>query len=256
MRRYTTGDVAGLLGISKEQVRRWARAGLVAPERGRRGEYQFPFEDLVLLRAARGLAEARVPARRVRRALLRLKQQLPHGRPLTTVRITASGDTVLVQDGRSLRNPESGQLHFEFEVAELAARVAPLQGGGGAGRASADDWFNRGCDRERTDPSAARAAYERALALDPTHAAALVNLGLLDYAAGRLEAAAARFRAALAAQPDHALAAYDLGITLEDLGRPDEAAAAYERALRADPTCADARNNLTLLRRRRAGRRG
>jgi len=252
MRRYSTGDVAGLLGITREQVRRWARAGLVAPERGRRGEYQFPFEDLVLLRTAQGLEAARVPRRRVRRALLRLKQQLPHDRSLTTVRITASGDTVLVQDGRSLRNPVSGQLHFEFEVSELASRVTPLAGGRGE---SADDWFNRACDRDRSgDREVARKAYARALTLDPGHAGALVNLGLLDYEAGRLEDAAARFRAALATRPNHAIAAYNLGIVLEDLGRLTEAADAYAGALRADPACADARANLTLLRRRMGGR--
>ena len=49
---YTTHDVAGWLGLSIEDVRSCARAGLVRPERGTRGELRLSFQDVALLRRA------------------------------------------------------------------------------------------------------------------------------------------------------------------------------------------------------------
>ena len=66
---YSTKDVANLLGLSVEQVRSYVRAGFLSPRQGPRGEYSFSFQDLVLLRTAKGLLAARVPRRRVRIAL-------------------------------------------------------------------------------------------------------------------------------------------------------------------------------------------
>ena len=68
MKSYTTRDVARLLGLSEAQVRSHARVGYLAPDRGPRNAYRFSFQDLVLLRAAQALRDARVSTRRIRRA--------------------------------------------------------------------------------------------------------------------------------------------------------------------------------------------
>ena len=122
---YSTRDVARLLGLSESQVRSYVRAGLIEVERGPRNAYRFTFQDLVLLRAARGLVQARVPHLRVLRALRRLKAQLPPDRNLAGLRIRVDGDDVIVSDGDTAWNPVSGQLHLEFEVSELNAGIAP-----------------------------------------------------------------------------------------------------------------------------------
>src|SRR5690606_29592781 len=145
---YTTRDVASLLGLPERRIRAYARAGLIAPARGSRNEYLFSVQDLVLLRAAAELSRANVPARRIADALARLKGQLPQGRSLSEVRIHASGDEVVVREsGEPPWNPRSGQFHIEFDVADLASRVAPLARGA-AERARADaqersatEWF-------------------------------------------------------------------------------------------------------------------
>ncbi|HWO88275.1 MAG TPA: helix-turn-helix domain-containing protein, partial [Gemmatimonadales bacterium] len=99
MTGYTLGDVAKLLGLTAATVRSYARAGFLAPERGERGELRFAFQDLVLLRAAKELMAARIPPARIRRSLKRLKQQLPRGRALSELRITAEGEHVVARDG-------------------------------------------------------------------------------------------------------------------------------------------------------------
>lgn len=256
---YTSRDVAKLLGLSTGQIRAYVRAGFLSPPRGLRGEYRFSLQDLVLLRTARELAE-RIPTRKLRRALRRLREQLPKGRPLTGVRIRAVGDGVVVRDGDAAWEPESGQGLLDFEVSELAREVAPLarraarQALDAEAELGAEDWFKVGFDLEPCDPGQARDAYRRALELDPNHADARVNLGRLLHEAGHARAAEVHYRLALAARPKDATAAFNLGVALEDVGRPAEAIAAYEQALASDPQIADAHFNLSRLH-ERAGRK-
>jgi tetratricopeptide (TPR) repeat protein len=253
LKGYAAQDVARLLGLSPTQVRAFARSGFLDPDRGPRGELRFSFPDLVLLRAAKGLAAARIPLRRITRALRRLRQQLPAGRPLSAVRITAEGDRIVVHDGATTWSPESDQLQLDFEVSDLAARAAPF-----ARRAAqaardaeeelgADEWYDLGFDLEAVDVAEARDAYRRALELDPHHADAHVNLGRLLHEGGDAEQAVSHYTLALGGQPRHALAWYNLGIALEDLKRRSDAIKAYESAILAEPGMADAYFNLSRL---------
>ncbi len=249
---YSTREVAKTLGLSCAQVRAYVRAGFLLPERGPRGAFRFSFQDLVLLRTARGLLTARIPARKVKRALRRLKDQLPSGRPLTGVQIAADGDGIVVHADGARWNPESGQALFNFEVSELALKVAPMVHRAAAQarteeRLSADDWYELACDLELSDPVQARDAYRRVVELDPHHAEAHVNLGRLLHEAGQPAAAEAHYRLALSAQPTDATAAFNLAVALEDLGRIEEAIAAYEQAIGADPDYADAHYNVARL---------
>jgi tetratricopeptide (TPR) repeat protein len=248
---YSANDVARLLDLSPSQVRAWARDGLVEGKRGARGEYRFTFQDLVLLRVARELRGARVKPRRIRRALSALRERLPVGRSLSGLKIGAEGDRVVVHDGTKRWNPESGQLHFAFDVKDLARDAAPLaraQARAARNREmGAGEWYELGCDLEAPAPAEAREAYARALALDPDHPEAHVNLGRLLHEEGDAEGAESHYRAALRVQPEDATAAFNLGVALEDRGRAEEALAAYEQALAADPCSADAHYNAAGL---------
>jgi tetratricopeptide (TPR) repeat protein len=249
---YSTKDVAALLGLSADQVRSYVRAGFLAPHQGPRGEYYFSFQDLVLLRTAKGLLAARVPRRRVRLALQNLREQLPGDRALTGVRISAQGHHVVVRDGGDVWNPESGQAFFDFELSELAREAATLP----LHTPPADppdpppgavDWYERAEEAEEEAPEEAMAAYRRALEIDPRLADAHLNLGRLLHERGEPAAAEAHYRQALAVRPDDATAAFNLGVALQDLGRLEDAAAAYESALAIDRSLADAHYNLSGL---------
>jgi tetratricopeptide (TPR) repeat protein len=250
---YTTRDVARMLDLSVAQVRAFARSGLLSPERGARGELRFSFQDLVLLQTARGLVSARLPQRKVRRALRRLKEQLPNDRPLSGVRITAQGSNVVVRDGDTVWNPDSGQVLLDFEVAELARKAAPAarraaqEARSAERQLSADDWFHLANELEEVDLREARDAYRRAVELDPYHADAHINLGRLLHETGELGPAEAHYRLALAARADSATAAFNLGVVLEDQGKLKDALLAYEQALENDPRYADAHYNLARV---------
>jgi tetratricopeptide (TPR) repeat protein len=248
---YRARDVARMLGLPVEEVRRLARAGFVAARRGPRNELRFSFQDLVLLRAAAGLVHARVPRARVRRALRSLRDQLPADRSLAGVRVAADGRNVVVQEGGARWRPDTGQVLLDFEVKDLARKVAPLIRAARAQRASpaldADAWYRWGCDLEDGAPDEACEAYRRALTLAPNHAGAHLNLGRLVHDTDA-RAAEFHYRCALAAPGgERALAAFNLGVALEDQECHDEALLAYARAVEADPSLADAHFNLSRL---------
>lgn len=259
---FRTADAARVLGVSAHRVRAMVRAGWCVPDRAGRA-YAFHFQDLVLLRTAHGLAQARVPARRVKRALAELLRQLPTDRPLSGIRISAEAGRVIVRDGESLWQPESGQLLLDFAVDELARRTAiptpaaprPLRAAGPVRAAgppprdveSAADWFNYAVDAEDDDVETARNAYQRALELDPELSDAYVNLGRLAHEAGDAETAARCYHQALARDELDPVTHYNLALALEDLERHGEALAHYLRAVALNPSFADAHYNLSQL---------
>lgn len=257
MKGYTTRDVASLLGLTEAQIRAYAHAGVLAPERDARGAFRFDFQDLVLLRTAAALTAARVPARRIGQALAQLRAELPRGRSLTELRIRADGERVVASDAGRSWDAHSGQLVMDFEVSELAAQVAPLARRLAAEptERSAQEWFELGVELEAVTPAEARAAYHRVIELEPGHADAHVNLGRMLQEDGHAADAAAHYRQALLAG-EHAVAAFNLGIALEDLQRPAEARAAYTRALAADPRLAEAHWNLARLHEKSGDRAG
>jgi len=251
MKTYTSRDVAEILRMPMREVQAHGRAGYLSPDRGPGNRYRFSFQDLILLRSARALLQAEVPAGRIRTVLRRLRDDLPRGRSLSEVRVAADGHRIVVRDGGRTWNPESGQIVFDFAVSDLARAATPFarRGAETARREerTAVEWYDLGCELEATAPEEARDAYRRALELDPAHADAHVNLGRLLQEAGSAHAAAEHYRAALDADERNATAAFNLGGVLEDLERRTEAVAAYQRAIAADPAFADAHFNLARL---------
>lgn len=230
-----------MLGLTPSQVRSYAHQAVVNPDRGPRGELRFGFHDLVILRTASELAAAEIPGRKVRRVLARLREQLPAGQSVTGVRIAADGDRVVVRDGDSVWNPESGQALFDFSVAEIAEKTVVLP------RDDSDTLFETAIGVEQESSGEAKSLYERILQLNPQHADAHVNLGRILHEEGAPQAAAEHYVAALAIEPEHSTAAFNLGVALEDLGRAGDAIDAYVRALALDPDNADAHYNLAGL---------
>ena len=251
---YATRDVAALLGLSVAQIRSLIRDGLLSPAQGSRGEYRFSFQDLILLRTAKGLLAAKVPRRRIRIALQKLQQQLPEGKPLTGVRITAQGHKVVVRDGHELWDPASGQILMDFDLAELqreASTLVPVTDSSRVKKkkepSTAETWLQEGLELEEDDSEGAVAAYRKALDLDSNMPDVWLNLGRLLHEQGHVAEAETCYRRAVALLPEEPVALFDLGVALQDQERLAEAAAAYERTLALDDTFADAHFNLAAV---------
>jgi tetratricopeptide (TPR) repeat protein len=245
---YSLRDVSKLLGLSRSIVGRLIEAGFVTPARGRRREYRFSFQDLVVLRAARELAEARIPSARILRSLRRLRAQLPDKVPLTGLRIEAVGDSVVVNEGDHKWRPDDGQYVFSFQVEAPESgltfvKPAPSP----APAAKPTRWFEQGQALEAVDGLKAAEAYRQAIAEDEADIRAYVNLGRLLHEHGRLKEAQAVYRDAIAKCQADGTLLFNLGVLLEDQGRGRDAAGAYRAALSAEPELADAHFNLARL---------
>jgi tetratricopeptide (TPR) repeat protein len=249
MQSYSVRDVERVLRLPRSTIQGLIRSGFVKPTRGPRRQYRFSFQDLIVLRTARALAQAKVPSRRIRRALEDLRQHLPETAPLSGLSIRAIGDRVVVRDGKAHWQVDDGQyvLALDVSVAHGELRVVERREPSARVETEPQDWFRAGLALESTDPRAAQQAYERAVSDDPHHTAAWINWGrLLHEKGGTSDAEAVYLRGLHTCGPDPLLM-FNLGVVLEDLGRPSAAVEAYQSALEEDPDLADCHYNLARL---------
>ena len=202
MKAYSTREVAELLGFSSARVRALVRSGIVTPGRDKRGHAAFSFQDLVLLRTAKGLSDAKMSTRRIAKTLRTLADQLPTDRPLSAVRVQIDGDRVIVRDSNSSWEPESRQRVLDFSIRELGEKVAPLARDTvqrALRRASrTDDLFHAALESEQIGANDdAEIAYRNVLSTDASHVAARINLGRLRHVAKDLDEAERLYREAL-----------------------------------------------------------
>ena len=252
MHRYGVRDVEKLLHLPRSTIRALIDAKFVSPARGPRNAWLFSFQDLIVLRTAQALAQAKVPRKRITKSVKELRRHLPDSMPLSGLSICAVADRVVVKEGGNRWQAESGQYLLEFEgdpangsLSVIERRHAqpdapPLS-------ASAQDWFNAGVSLEAKDTDAALLAYGRAVALNPALLDAQINLGSLLHEIGSYDKAERVYRDALKACHNDPTLLYNLGVLLDETNRKTEAMEAYESALRVNSQLADCHYNLALL---------
>lgn len=252
MQYYSVRDVERVLRLSRSTIRSLIDVGFIKPTRGPRREYRFSFQDLIVLRTARALIQAKVPRKRIRRSLEDLRRHLPETMPLSGLSISAVGDRVVVRDGKSHWQVDSGQYVLGLDVSvedgvlrvvehkeEVVAEAEPAE--------NADDWFDKALELENTDSAAAQQAYQRAVDIDPANAAAWINWGRLLHEQGKTREAEGVYRRAFEQCGPDALLMFNLGVLLDDLGRTGAALEAYQTAIGEDPNLADCHYNLARL---------
>lgn len=262
MQEFDSKDLKRLFGIPPSHVRSLIRAGHISPSKrsGKPGKLTYSFQDLIVLRTLGSLRAAKIPTQRINRTLREIRSSLPGELPLSGLSIIAVGDRIVVREGRSLRESDTGQYTLALEVIDQGGALLMIDKGSSAGPASPDRagpsaadraaadraaaHFERALALEEEDEAAARAAYEACLELDERHVEARVNLGRLLHLQGLLREAEQVYRGIDIAE---ALLSFNLGVLLEDLEREDEALAAYREALALDPGLADAHFNLARL---------
>src|SRR6187402_1616028 len=115
MHQYGVREVEKLLGLPRSAIRALVSAGFVEPGRGARNAWRFSFQDLIVLRTARALVVAKVPQRRIVKSLKELRRLLPASMPMSGLRISAVADRVVVNEGGTQWQAESGQYLLGFE---------------------------------------------------------------------------------------------------------------------------------------------
>ena len=159
MTHFTTREVAKIATMADGRIRSCLRAGVLSPRRGRGGQLEWSFQDILLLKTTKGLLDARVPLARIRRMVASLKRQLPDDRALSSLTIYADGRRVVAWDGTARWQPDSGQFLFNFDVQAVASGVdqperlpAPVSELPGQPARTAEQWFNLGCELDTASP--------------------------------------------------------------------------------------------------------
>jgi tetratricopeptide (TPR) repeat protein len=194
---YGVGEVERLLRMRRSTITNLVKAGFVTPARGPRNAWRFSFRDLIVLRTARLLTAAKVPAKRIMRSLKALRRRLPESMPLSGLSIDAVGDRVVVKEGAARWQAESGQYVLVFEGDPAAGELKVIE-------------------HKPEDPLT---LYERGVELEQ---------------AGRKLEALEAYKAALQEDPRMADCCYNLALLCEELKKPREAIrymAQYRRLL-------------------------
>jgi TPR repeat/Tetratricopeptide repeat len=214
---YSARTIRGLY------LERW---GLIRAVLHARQERHYAFADLAVLRQASAELAHGVPFRAVVRNLVAERQgQL-------TLDFQAGGETTPAKViSLPAREPRTATVSSAPKPDEQALELATAYFVEGADLDSGDD-------PERRD--AAMDAYRRALALDPTMTAALVNLANVHYARDQIVEAEALYEKTLGIDAGCFEAHYNLGNVYHDTGRYELAAGCYQQALSLDPAYADA----------------
>lgn len=262
---FAIREVARLFALPEHRLRYWSQTGFIVPSLRVEGRSLYSFRDLIAVKVAKALVDEGASLRKIRRSLTTLRASLPAtaesgiglGTSLARLRIRCDHERVIVDGGDHRFEADSGQLVLDFQVSALheqAARVLALPVSDEDGEpTTAHEWFRRGCELEREHdgaPSdlagiaAARHAYETALGLDPTLAAAWTNLGGLLAELGDSEAAREHFEQALRCDPDQPEAQCNLAEIALSHGDTETAISGYRHVLRTTPDWIEAHYGL------------
>jgi len=237
--RYQRADVLRILRITARQLTGWEKAGLIPVTDS------YSFFDLLQLRKLHELRSKRVRPAVIRESLQAMQQVAGMENPLLEAGAFASKSRVAFRHGGAWVEPLAGQLVMDFAGQRVVqpARIHPMRTA-----QTAAEFFARGVALEE-DPGAqneAIEAYDKCVELDPTHAAAYINLGTLYYNRQDYVQAERHYRKAIEVDSRYALAYFDLGNVLDETGRLEDAIRAYQSAITLAPTYADAHYNLAL----------
>jgi len=255
MHEFDSKDLKRLFGLPASQVRSLIKAGHIKPLRVA-GRLNYSFQDLIVLRTLGSLRAAKIPTQKINRTLRAIRESLPGELPLSGLSIVAVGDRIVVREGQSLRESDTGQYTLALEFidqggdllmidkrSDARARAAE-EAAASAASAAMEDEFERALALEDSDAEAAIALYRAFLETDATRMEARLNLGRLLHEKGRHEEAERVYRGSVAAEP---LLSFNLAVLLEDRDRIGEAMAVYRHAIALDPGLADAHFNLARL---------
>ncbi|MEW6268175.1 MAG: tetratricopeptide repeat protein [Thermodesulfobacteriota bacterium] len=243
---FTTRQIARLTRLSPSRVRRCIQAGFLSPTRGPRRRYEYTLRDLMTLRAARAMFDARFSPRRVAGVIAQLQQQVA-GRELSSLTFSIDKGRVVVADGARRWHADSGQLLLRFErpASGRRGRVRALDEADSPDEREAQRAFDRALALEDRSPEDAKAAYRRVLQYDPDVAPAHINLGRLEHESGEFAAAERHYLAALVLSPDEPTTLFNLALLAEDQGQMRLAARRYQHVLSVAPELADAHQRLS-----------
>ena len=248
---FSRGDLARILRLPERQIVAWQRAGLM-PE-----AESYSFADLTHLKRLQQLKATRMSAKSIRNSVTAMQKVAGMRNPLRETSAVRQGKRLIFRHSGALIDPQTHQLAFDFEQGSMGLVKAAGWNADAEQAARVQEMFLRAVQLEENLATVDEAAslYEQVLEMQPSYAAASINLGTIRYNQRNFVEAERRYRYATEVDPLYALAFFDLGNVLDELQRLPEAIEAYQRAIVLVPEYADAHYNLALAFERQGHRR-
>ena len=99
---YDSKTAMQVTGVTKTQLQYWDKQGIVKPSlaaEGRGSRRLYTFEELVQLKAAKGMRDQGLSLQRLRKALSNLRKLFPDmEKPLSEIKFLTDGETVFVME--------------------------------------------------------------------------------------------------------------------------------------------------------------
>ena len=244
-RLYTISTITDLLGVTRNQIRAWARGGLIEPVHVDGGVWYFDFRQVSAASTICDLISRGITPGTIRRQLQRFQGWLPDiEQPLAQLAAIEAGGELLIRLAKGELAAGDGQLQLDFDR-EADDEAAPLTLKLVTGPTTASEWHELGVQQEQDGYLAeAVASYRDALLAGGPNSQIVFDLAYALQQLGRREEAAERYRQAVEMAPALIDAWNNLGVLLAELERPEEACEAFHRALAAEPDNAMAHYNL------------
>jgi tetratricopeptide (TPR) repeat protein len=238
---FSTRAAARILAVSPDRIRYWVRRRLLNPAVQRGRKYRFAFDDLLMMRMAKELLPGRSRLGRVQRYFDKARNLLERERPLTALKFHNEDGRIVIRDGDSL---------FEIDSGQMLLRFAPKAAGKIDDRLAAVRARTRFEEIKRvaeSDSSRAMALCQELLRCEPANFELLLQMAALQERQGDLNEALRHLQGAAAILPERIEVHLKLGLLYRRMGSLEEATASFTRALGCDPASLEAHRNLAEL---------
>ena len=235
---FSTRTAARILAVTPERIRYWVKRNLIQPLNSGGRKYRFAFNDLLAMRQAKELLGSRQHIDPIQRCLERVRALVDPERAVTSLKLVNDDGRIVVRDGPSLIEAESGQLIFDFEGSYQPGKVEES-----FGPARVRERFEEARRVADEDPLKALTIYSELVGREPGNFEAHMRLATLLEREGDLSGALRHLLGAAAIVPASADVHMRLGLLYRKKDEHQNALRSFLRTLECDPTHVEAHRN-------------
>jgi tetratricopeptide (TPR) repeat protein len=235
---FSTRTAARILAVTPERIRYWVKRNLVRPLNLGGRNYRFAFNDLLEMRMAKELLGTRQHIDPVQRTLERVRTLVDPDRSVTSLKLVNDDGRIVVRDGPSLIEAETGQLIFDFAGNYQRGKIED-----GFGPARVRERFEEARRVADEDPLKALNIYSELVGREPGNFEAHMRLATLLEREGDLSGALRHLLGAAAIVPASADVHLKLGLLYRKRDEHQNALLSFQRTLECDPANVEAHRN-------------
>jgi tetratricopeptide (TPR) repeat protein len=239
---FSTRAAARILAVSPDRIRYWVKQRLVQPAATRGRRYRFAFNDLLVMRMAKDLLPSHRHLGPFLRCFEKVRQFFDPARSVTSLKLRHEDGRILVRDGNSTFEAESGQLLFLFGGAHLTGKVEER-----FGPARVRERFAEAKRLAESDPLRALMLYSDLLGHEPRNFEVHMRMAALLEREGDVAGATRHLVGAAVLAPANAEVHLRLGLVYRKREEFENSLQSFLRVVECDPLSVEAHRNLADL---------